>query len=292
MKGFLFLSFIIMSPFLQAELVVWAYKGQIKVEINKEKKLVSLDDTISTQTMIYLTGHESYLALIETNTQKVIELQGQQKISYQEVVKQLQVIPHFIELPLTITIEKKGSVYRGCRCIGKSLYDLYPVDHEELFMDKRDTLIVCWQKNDFNERKKSENNQDVLVIKNMFDEVVYQRYIQNLDNQIIIPSNILARVNHGIVLEIRNENSTEEEPYTRKSIIWKNQAKIQNKINQIMNNPSVANQVVAMLYAYHSGSYGKGLHLFLALKNELPKYQGFDQYYNELYKFYIQEDQK
>lgn len=285
---FLFLTFL--TFFVQAELQVWAYKGVVKID----GKQVEINQEIDENTRLNLDNDKSYVAFSNLESNKIIEVLGKKLFTYSQL-KELE--NKLIKLPLIISeiTNHKRSVYRGCRCLNSSInYTLYPKDKASFTITEED-FVFLWQK----EETQNDEIDPTIYVMNLSDDILMKIPLRRDKNVIKMNfSNLIKNKNEITFFEQKNEftllikmgnNSSKKITIIKDSfhVIFEQK----EMLRKLKNTKSFAHKVYAMLWAYQQDLFIDGYLLFEELNN-LSDYKGFDEYYQQLYLYYIKEEKK
>ncbi len=313
MKKIVFLILITTSHFLHAELQVWAFKGQVWTwsdEGYKNGHYVQVGEKLSENSKLDLRTVDSYVALLNTTTHKLIELKGNVYHNYeqlQELENQAKELP-----PLNLELVKhKYPVYRGCRCIGSRVVRLYPVDANQYYVSGSEPVTIHYEFNpELNQRyqqeklkeKRLEQSKQKSSIKkckkrnklNQKDPLVFQ--VTDMMGNILSRQFLDKTISSGDI-EISTQFLPKNyEEATIIQLVWRQEEtekaiKFTNSTNNSIDfeNMNFAEKVYFMVWMYQKQMTVEGYALFKEV-GDLSAYKGFDTYYQDLYKYYVQEE--
>lgn len=282
-KQCLFLLIIFcLTSFAQAELQVWAYKGIAKID----GKQVEINQQIDENTKLILQNNESYVAFYNLQNNKIIEVLGEKYLNYSDLKK---IEEKSIELPLVISelITHKRPVYRGCRCTSRPTnYASYPKDKISFKITEEDDFIFLWQKQKILDATKMDS---IIYVMNLGNQVLMEIPFQKGENVIKTDfSKLFPKARNALLFKVGDDAPKIIELITDSSHVIFEQKEVLKKLKST---DLFAHKVYAMLWAYQQDLFVDGYLLFEELNN-LPDYKGFDEYYQQLYWYYIKEKKK
>lgn len=269
-KWFIVLLLFCISHFLQAELTVWAYKGNVQLQ---GKTQITLEYQIQEKDTLFLTEEDSYLALYNQQTNKIVEVKGQHKITYQEL-KKLELQAFQLPSPFHLTndfLHQTGSITCGIPSIV-----LYPENKDEFSVTRKDTLTFHY---------KTFNKKDTVKVEvtTLYEDVLMT--IPTISNRAIsIPISKLPIIEDSIYIVNVKVNNDEKRLAIR--IIEEHVMSVKRKqLTQLLQHKQLVYRVYAMYWIQEEGIYVDAYRAFSQM-NDLSTYKGFTKYYQFLKKYY------
>ncbi len=302
MKKIFFLFLVTTTYLVHAEFQVFAFKDRVWTwadEGYKNGHYVKVGEKLPVNSKLDLRTVDCYVALLNTETHKLIELEGNVYRS-NEQLKELEAkakeLPS-LELDL---VKHERPVYRGCRCLGSEAVKIYPIDVKEYYAEDDKSVVLHYEvtpndQRDYGKRIKLEAHD-------MLGNILYEKKLKpeasSGEVEIPIHKSPDTEMNTGIyIVKLTwGKEGVEKMIHTPKS--EKYPASYQKKREQFvkyfdLNTMTVAEKIYAMIWTYQEDMTIEGYTVFRSVDDhDLSIYQGFEKYYLDLYKYYVKEEKQ